>query len=411
MNPATQPAGRHNYGNGLALIVAASGARSWSCRVTVGGQQRSFGLGAWPGVDEQVARAAMAAQRAALGVLPRATAPVPTLLEPVQHPPATPVLPPAPTSGNGTFGAYAERLAAYKYATSKRERDAVAWGGFVRSYCAALYPVQVVDITAVRILDDVAEPAREGGPARVCNGATVPELRGGTTRPERVLTVVAEVLRGAVLDRTILHNPAEGSTIRDGLRQRLPAHRQNPYAAPEASAVPAIAAALRDLHRPASAAVLLALLTGCRRDEAREATWGEFDFTSAPTWTIPAARMKAGDEHRIPLSRQALAVVNGQRLRAAAVDAIWVFGARDGGAVSKDAVQYARKVAAPGVTIHGLRVAFRCWAADAGVPHEVAEACVSHKFGSMTVRAYQRSDLLERRRPVMAAWADYVMPQ
>ena len=409
MNPAAQPAGRHNFGNGLALIVAASGARSWSCRVTVGGQQRSFGLGAWPATTEQVARDAMAAQRAALGVLPRATAPVPAVLEPVPRPPAAPIFPPAPAGGAGTFGAYAERLGAYKYATSKRERDAVAWGGFVRSYCAALYPVPVVDITAVRILDDAAEPARHGGPSRVCNGATVPALRGGTTRPERVLTVVAEVLRGAVLDRTILHNPAEGSTIRDGLRQRLPVHRPDPYAAPETAAVPAIAAALWGLHRPGSAAVLLALLAGCRRDEAREAQWVEFDLGAA-VWTIPAARMKAGDAHRIPLSTQAVAVVDGQRLRAEAVDAIWVFGARDGGAVSKDALQYARKAAAPGVTIHGLRVAFRCWAAEAGVPHEVAEACVSHKFGSMTVRAYQRSDLLERRRAVMQEWADFVLP-
>lgn len=403
---------RHNSGDGLALIVTATGARSWSCRVTVEGQRRSFGLGAWPGVSEQAARDAMAAKCDELGVTPRSARPprpAPATMVPVRRPPAVPAPSPAAPTG-GTFGDYAARLATYKYATSKRERDAATWGSFVRSYCAPLWAVPVAECTALRILDDAAEPALEGGPRRICNGVEVPTLRGGTSRPWKVLVVVAEVLQGAVLDGTIAHNPAEGPTIRVGLKQRLCAHRPEPYDAPEVAAVPAIAAALRALHRPASAAVLLALLTASRRSEARNAAWDEFD-RAAGVWTIPADRMKTGSPHRVPLSRQAAAVVAGQRVRAAAVDSPHVFpSGRRPAAVSEDAMRYARRAVAPDITIQGLRVAFRCWAADTGVPHEVAEACISHKFGSAVVRAYQHSDLLERRRPVLQAWADFVLP-
>ena len=76
----------------------------------------------------------------------------------------------------------------------------------------------------------------------------------------------------------------------------------------------------------------------------------------------------------------------------------------------KDAMLYAVQDASPGTTIHGLRTSFRCWAADTGVDRVEAEMCLAHQVGSAVERAYMRSDLLERRRPVMQARADFVLP-
>ena len=233
-DPGTLPAGRHNYGAGLSLLVSAAGSRSWSCRVTVAGSQRSFGLGPWPKVTEQVARDAMAAKWDALGVAsrepraPRPAEPAPATLLPVQRPQRPPAVPRRAAPAGGTFGAYAERVAAHKYDTLEREADAADWEQRVRRYCAALWDVPAVECTALRILDDLVVPSHAHGPSL----------------PGKVLSAVRQVLVMAVLDGTIPHNPVEGKTISDGLKLILPPHRTQHHNAAPWEQAPALAAAL-----------------------------------------------------------------------------------------------------------------------------------------------------------------------
>ena len=143
-------------------------------------------------------------------------------------------------------------------------------------------------------------------------------------------------------------------------------------------------------------------LTAVREGEAREADWSEFDL-EAKVWTIPSDRMKRRREFQVPLSDQACEV-----LRERSPGLGLLRGGRVWGNLSDGTLRKVFKRLRLGGVPHGLRTSFRTWAADTGVPSEVGEACLSHAKGSQTEQAYQRSAMLERRRPVMQAWADYV---
>ena len=145
-------------------------------------------------------------------------------------------------------------------------------------------------------------------------------------------------------------------------------------------------------------------VTCVRTNEARCADWSEID-TAAKVWTIPPP-----DEERPGAS----GTLNGTALdvlakaRRIASGRGWVFPGRDGGPVGHGGPRRVfRKLGAAG-TVHGLRSSFRDWAGEAGVAREVAEACLSHQVGSAVERSYARSDLFERRRTVMDAWAKYL---
>ena len=134
-------------------------------------------------------------------------------------------------------------------------------------------------------------------------------------------------------------------------------------------------------------------------------TWAEADLDAA-VWAVPAYRYKTGRAHRVPLSAGAFAVL--EQARAPAAGPAQVF---PGGPCSKElAANALRRLSARlGLgTVHGPRTAFRSWAADCGVPDPVAGAALGHVVAGVA-GAYQRSDLLERRRPVMQAWSDHLL--
>ena len=153
------------------------------------------------------------------------------------------------------------------------------------------------------------------------------------------------------------------------------------------------------------AAIRFAALTAARLAEVRGATWSEIDTVSA-VWTIPADRMKAGREHRVPLSPAALEVLAEARQHADGGALIFP-NSRGGPMAGNTPARLLRKLGAPG-TPHGFRGSFRSWTADNGVSREVAETCLAHQVGSKIERAYQRSDLLERRRGVLERWAAFL---
>lgn len=128
-------------------------------------------------------------------------------------------------------------------------------------------------------------------------------------------------------------------------------------------------------------------------------TWSEVD-EKAGTWTIPAGRMKANREHRVPIGADALACLPDRGDPGEVV-----FGGKAGNPLSDVALA---KLLPGGATIHGMRAAFRTWCSDTGKPEDLAEAALAHSQGALA-DAYQRGDRLDRRRVLMQAWADHCL--
>ena len=177
-----------------------------------------------------------------------------------------------------------------------------------------------------------------------------------------------------------------------------------------------VAAALSRVERsPASPSVKLCLkflvLTAARGIEAREARWNEMELPGA-TWRIPATRMKTGSEHRVPLSGAALAVLRKADKLQDGSGLVFPSPRRPGLPLSNMALmKVLRNVGlADRTTVHGMRSSFRDFCAETGQPRSVAEAALAHTVPGVE-GAYFRSDLFEKRRVVMQAWTDFVMPQ
>ena len=138
----------------------------------------------------------------------------------------------------------------------------------------------------------------------------------------------------------------------------------------------------------------------------RGATWAEFDL-EAKLWTIPAERMKAGREHRVPLSSAALALLD----KAPRVSAIVFSGrVRDSSLSDMSLTAVLRRMERHAITVHGFRSTFRDWCAESvanSFPREVCEHALAHSLPDKVEAAYRRGDLLEKRVMLMQAWADY----
>ena len=155
----------------------------------------------------------------------------------------------------------------------------------------------------------------------------------------------------------------------------------------------------------AALALEFLILTAARSGEVLGARWGEFDL-EAKVWTVPAARMKAGRAHRIPLSTRALAIL--EKLGEVKAGEIVFAGHKAGKPLSGMAFLMLLRRMKLHVTAHGFRSSFRDWAGDqTSFPREIAEAALAHVSGDATERAYRRSDALEKRRALMEAWASF----
>jgi integrase len=177
-------------------------------------------------------------------------------------------------------------------------------------------------------------------------------------------------------------------------------HSALPYAD-----VPAFMAELRQRDGAAARALEFAILTSGRTGEARDTRWDEIDL-AAKLWTVPANRMKAAVEHRVPLSDRAVAILTEQ---AAIREGDFVFaGMQAGKPLGAVAMFRTLKTLRDGVTVHGFRSAFRDWAAECtNFPNEVCEAALAHVIENKVEAAYRRSDLFDKRRRLMDAWAAF----
>jgi integrase len=172
--------------------------------------------------------------------------------------------------------------------------------------------------------------------------------------------------------------------------------------------VPAFMALLGERSDIASKALVFAILTACRTNEVLGATWDEIDL-GARVWTIPATRMKAGRDHRVPLSDAAARIVEDMARIRASEFVFPSFDARSRGPLSNTALSMVlRRMGEGNITVHGFRSAFRDWCGEeTSFPREICEAALAHGLRDKTEAAYRRGDALERRRKLMEAWASY----
>ena len=217
---------------------------------------------------------------------------------------------------------------------------------------------------------------------------------------------IATIMRWAIAQGYRQDNPA-GDAVLAALPKQTP--RKKHFRALLHRDVPDAVATVR--ASKAGPLVRLAfefvVLTAARSGEVRGARWSEIDFDSA-TWVIPAERMKGDREHRVPLSGRALEVL--AEARRQSDESPLVFPWKTSGEMPRWVLsKLPGRVGIDG-TLHGMRSSFRDWCGETGVAREVAEACLSHRVGNAAEQAYARSDLLERRRQLMEAWALYVDP-
>jgi integrase len=205
-------------------------------------------------------------------------------------------------------------------------------------------------------------------------------------------------------------NPARW---RGHLKTLLPARQRltrGHHAALRYDELPAFMTELRTRQSTAALALELAILTASRTGEVLNAELKEFDLNKA-IWTIPAQRMKAGHEHRIPLVARAVAIL--KSLKKHAHDDHAFPGNRRGKPLSPMAMtMQLRRMKRKNITVHGFRSTFRDWASEqTSFPHETCEHALAHRISDKAEAAYRRGDQFDKRRQLMNDWAAFCEPR
>jgi integrase len=340
-------------------------------RFTWHGKRREMGLGGYPDVSLSVARekASEARKLVRAGVDPVAAG---------KRERAVP-----------TFGEMADTVMARLFPILRNEKHKAQWKMTLEVYAVPLRGKPVDVITT----DDVLAVLK---PIWMETPETASRLRG---RIETVLNAAkAQGYRSG-------DNPAAWRGHLDHLLPRRPKLTRGHHAAMPYADVPAFMSRLRERDAIAARALEFTILTAVRSGETLGATWAEIDW-EARVWVIPAGRMKAEEEHRVPLSDAAMAVL--QPLYEHRTGEL-IFPAPRGGQFSDMAMSAVlRRMNIETATVHGFRSAFRDWGGnETAFPREVAEQALAHAVGDKVEQAYRRGDALEKRRKMMDAWAAY----
>ena len=202
-------------------------------------------------------------------------------------------------------------------------------------------------------------------------------------------------------------NPARWKGNLDKLLPSAKKLSKGHHAAMPYRAVPAFVTRLRESEAVSALALEFLILTAARTREVLHAQWPEIDLASG-VWTVPAGRMKAKREHRVPLSPRAAAIV--ERMAEVRTGPFVFCGQRLDKPLSNMSLEMVlRRMKAQGVTVHGFRSSFRDWAGEeTHFPRELCEAALAHAVGSAAEQAYRRGDALEKRRALMTEWAAFV---
>jgi integrase len=174
--------------------------------------------------------------------------------------------------------------------------------------------------------------------------------------------------------------------------------------------VAALIEKLRSREGTAALALEFCILTAARSGEVLGAQWSEIDLNKK-IWTVPANRMKAGREHRVPLAGRAISILK-QMEKTKTGEFVFPGQARDRPLSNMVLSMMLRRMKIEGVTVHGFRSSFRDWAGNvSSFPREVTETALAHIIGDKAEQAYRRSDALEKRRKMMEAWTSFCEPK
>lgn len=372
----TRKPGRFSDGGGLYLAVSKAETKAWAFLYMRDGRRRELGLGALQDVPVTVAREKAAALRAVLD-----KGGDPQVERDRQRAASAPPI---------TFKKAAEDYIADNRAGWRNVKHAGQWTATLATYA---YPeLGSLAVSAV----DVPDVLKVLKPIWATKPETASRVRG---RIEAVLDY-AKVQKWRSGD-----NPARWKGTLDHLLparnkvRRVEHHDAMPYAA-----VPAFMTALAGQEGVAARALRFAILTAARTGEVIGARWPETDSDGA-VWTVPAGRMKAGREHRAPLSAPALDILRDMPR----VSDHMFPGIKRGEPLSNMAMlMLLRRMKVKDATVHGFRSAFRDWAADqTGFPREVIEAALAHANGDKVEAAYLRTDHFEKRRLLMEEWGRF----
>ena len=378
----TKP-GSHGDGNGLYLQVRGPEHRSWLFRFKVAGAGHLMGLGPFPDVSLAEAREAATAARRLL----RAG------INPIEQRRAARIEA-ASRAGLNTFAEVAHAYIAAHEGGWRNAKHRAQWRSTLDTY--AMPTIGGLSVAAIdtghvmRVLESIWRETPEtasrtrGRIESVLDYATARGWRVGDN-PARWRGHLANLLPSRAKLARVQHHPA------------LPWRD--------------IAAFMSELvARSGTAALALrfAILTAARTGEVLGARWSEIDMAEA-MWTVPGTRMKAGREHRVPLSDAACDVLREMAKARSKPDGFVFAGAKPGAGLSSMALlMLLRRMGWGGLTTHGFRSTFRDWAAEAtGTAREVAEAALAHTLSDKVEAAYRRGDLIEKRRRLMEDWAAF----
>ena len=367
---AAREPGTYGDGDGLFLIVGKGGAASWIVRVQRDGKRRDFGLGSAKTITLAVARQRAAETRAqvAMGIDPLAER--------------------KRAAGVPTFKAAAAIVHSETRQSWRNGKHGAQWIRTLETYAfPSIGDVALDQITTGQIRDVLIAIWLE--------------------KPETARRVRQRI--GAVLDwgfsKGFRDAEAPMRTIAKGL-PRQP-RKDGHHAAMPYADVPAFIERLHGKTSWGALALEATILTAARSGEIRAATWAEIDL-EAGLWTIPAARMKAGREHVVPLSAAAKRVFErAASLRTAGFEYVF-HGMRADKPMSDMALLKVLRDADAGCTVHGFRSSFRDWAAEqTNFPGDLAEAALAHAVKDRTEAAYRRGSMLDKRRGLMNAWGSF----
>ena len=368
----TAKTGRHGDGRGLYLYVKPTGARSWVLRYQVQGKRHDLGLGAYPDVTLAMAREkATEARRLILG----GDDPI------VKRRQAQPK----------TFKDAALELIENKRSGWKNAKHAAQWTSTLEAYVfPSLGAMQVTKIATADVIGvlkpiwsqkpETANRVRQRIEA-VFDYASALGIREGDN-PARWRGHLDHLLPKPTKVRAVRHHPAMAY-----------------------SEIAKLMKMLKERAGIASNALAFTILTAARSGETRGMAWVEVDLENS-VWIIPAERMKAGKEHRVPLSSEAIDLLGPRR-----DDHQLVFESQSkkGKPISDMSMTAVlRRMGYEAITVHGFRSTFRDWAGEStSFPREVIEAALAHRIKDKAEAAYARSDLFEKRRTLMEAWSQF----
>lgn len=370
--------GMYGDGEGLYLNVAAGGTRSWMFRGTIKGRVTEAGtpyrVEVGLGSIADIGLAAAREKAAELRKLCRA-------------------------GSNPLDEKRRKRLTFEQVARQLHRKEEPTWAAsHAKRWIASLESFAFTKI-GHRPVEDIRRPD--------VVSVLEPIWRSHHETARKVKIRLAQVIDYAT-DRGLYHeaNPARGAIRSLENFERAPRHMP----AMAWRSLPDFMLSLKAREGVSARALEFAILTCARSGEVRGARWSEIDL-AAKVWSIPAERMKARRPHRVPLTEGALSVL--EQMRGLDADLVFPSAQRssDGKAKVMSDMAFAalmKRMKVEGITTHGFRSTFRDWCSEsARADFELAEAALAHSVGNTTVRAYARSDLFERRRALMDAWAQF----